>query len=205
MQYVVTEEEAQKAKNPHHIFNLNILLTHLFLALSILKLSVSLAWFLLIPIISTAILFYVRSNGRKKMREGESWFITANWMLVWRRGRILIASYLIALAIVAVFHLFSMIMPSGGLAMNNFSDDGSSTPIFEYIVMFFSGALVFFAVLLTFLQTGISVYDCSQGVIDKKICACVPRDANSNPEKGEFDGTAKGGAKEEAMSEEEVK
>lgn len=198
MQYVVTEEEAQKAKNPHHIFNLNILITHLFLALIILKFGVGLSWLLIIPVISTSLMLFIRFTGRKKMREAKSWFIAANWMLVWRRGRLLILSYLVAIAIVAVFQLFSMMLPAGGLAMNNFSDDGSSTPIIEYIVMFFSGTLVFFAVLLTFLQTGISVYDCSQGIIDKKICACIPRDDTSNAEKGEFNSTAQGIALEDA-------
>lgn len=183
MQYQITDDEAQKSKSPHHIFNINILLTHLFLSLSILKMSVNLAWMILIPLISTAILLYIRANGLKKLKENTSWFIAANWILAWRRGRLLIASYLIAIGIVLIFQLFSMIMPSGGLAMNNFSDDGSSTPIFEYITMFFGGALVFFTVLITFLQTGISVYDCSQGIIDKKIEKFAPRDANSNPEK----------------------
>lgn len=184
MQYQITQSEAHRAKNPHHIFNLNILLTHLFLSLSILKTSGEPLMFILIPLISGLVLGYIYWNGQKK-RQADSWFVAANWVLAWRRGRILLASYIGAIVIVGVYELVQFIMP-GGLAMNNFSDTGGSTPIFEIIAMFFGGALIFFAVLITFLQTGISVYDASKGIIDKKIAQYIPRDENANPEIGEF-------------------
>ncbi|WP_296833446.1 hypothetical protein [Thiomicrospira sp.] len=156
----------------------------MFLSLSILKTSGEPLMFILIPLISVLVLGYIYFNGQKK-RETDSWFIAANWVLAWRRGRILIASYIGAIIIVGAYELVQFIMP-GGLAMNDFSDAGGSTPIFEIITMFFGGALIFFAVLFTFLQTGISVYDASKGIIDKKIAQYIPRDENSNPEIGEF-------------------
>ncbi|WP_029933535.1 hypothetical protein [Thiomicrospira pelophila] len=184
MQYQITESEAHRAKNPHHIFNLNILLTHLFLSLSVLKTSGEPLMFALIPLISVMVLSYVYFHGQKK-RQSDTWYVAANWVLAWRRGRILIASYIAAIVIVGAYELIQFIMP-GGLAMNNFSDTGGSTPIFEIITMFFGGALIFFAVLITFLQTGISVYDASKGIIDKNIARYIPRDEKSNPELGEF-------------------
>lgn len=184
MQYQITESEAHRAKNPHHIFNLNILLTHLFLSLSVLKTSGEPLMFALIPLISVLVLSYVYFHGQKK-RQTDTWYVAANWVLAWRRGRILIASYIGAIVIVGAYELVQFIMP-GGLAMNNFSDAGGSTPIFEVITMFFGGALIFFAVLITFLQTGISVYDASKGIIDKNIAKYIPRDENANPELGEF-------------------
>lgn len=185
MQYQITPSEAHRAKNPHHIFNLNILLTHLFLSLTILKTSGEPLMFILIPLISVLVLSYVYFHGQKK-RQTDSWFVAAHWTLAWRRGRILIASYIAAIIIVGIYGLVQLIMP-GGLAMNDFSDAGGSTPIFEIITMFFSGALIFFTVLFTFLQTGISVYDASKGIVDKNIARYLPRDENSNPELGEFD------------------
>lgn len=185
MQYQVTEDEAQVSKNPHHIFNLNILLTHLFLSLSILKMSLSMWYFILIPGISIAVLSYVYFKGKQKVKT-DSWFVAANWILVWNRGKILIYSYIAAIVIVGLYSLINMIIPSN-FVMNDFSEDGTSTPIFQIITMILSSVMVLVAVIITFLQTGISVFDCSQGVIDKKIAKYLPRDENSNPEIGEYD------------------
>lgn len=185
MQYQITEEEAQRAKNPHHIYNLNIILTHLFLSLTVLKTSGNPVMFILIPLISILVLGYIYLNGQKKIKN-DTWFVAAHWALAWRRGRILIASYIVGLLMVAIYSLVQWIMP-GGMSMNNFADDGSSTPIFQVITMFFGGAVVFFTVLITFLQTGISVYDCSKGIVDKNIAKYLPRDANANAELGEYD------------------
>ncbi len=184
MQYQVSEDESQRAKNPHHIFNLNILLTHLFLSLSILKTSGEPLMFALIPLISIAVLTYIYVHGQKK-RQTDTWFVAAHWTLAWRRGRILIMSYIAAFILVALYNLVHWILP-GGLSMNNFSAEGGSTPIFQVITMFFGAAIIFFTVLITFLQTGISVYDCSKGIVDKNIAKYLPRDAQSNPELGEF-------------------
>lgn len=188
MQYQVTDKEAQLAKNPHHIFNLNILLTHLFLSLTILKTTGEPLMFILIPVISISVLSYIYFRGQQK-RQQDSWFIAAHWTLAWRRGRLLIMSYIAAIAIVLIYSLIQMVMPSG-LAMNDFSDKGTSTPIFQIIVMFFGSAIIFFTVLITFLQTGISVYDCSKGIIDKNIERYIPRTEHSNSELGEYDDKA---------------
>lgn len=195
MQYKVTEKEAQIAKNPHHIFNLNIILTHLFMPLTILK-TAGLIWFLLVPAVSVSVLLYVRFKAKQKLKT-DTWFVAANWELVWRRGKILIMSYLLAVGIVLLYMILDMIIPSN-FTMNNFAEEGASTtPIFQIIVMILSTVLVLIAVIITFFQTGISVFDCSQGVIDKKIANFVPRDENSNEELGEYDDRAKPVAKED--------
>lgn len=191
MQYQVTEEEAQRAKNPHHIYNLNILLTHLFLSLTVLKTTGNPVMFILIPLISIAVLSYIYFRGQQKIKQ-DTWFVAAHWVLAWRRGRILIGSYVVGLTLVAIYSLVQWLMP-GGLSMNNFADDGSSTPIFQIITMFFGGAIVFFTVLITFLQTGISVYDSSKGIVDKNIAKYLPRNEQSNIELGEYDGKASAG------------
>lgn len=185
MQYQVTEDEAQRAKNPHHIYNLNIILTHLFLSLTILKTTGNPVMFILIPLISMSVLAYIYYRGQQKIKQ-DTWFVAAHWVLAWHRGRILIGSYIVGLTLVAIYNLIQWAIP-GGLSMNNFADDGSSTPIFQIITMFFGGAIVFFTVLITFLQTGISVYDCSKGIVDKNIAKYLPRTENANLELGEYD------------------
>ena len=184
MQYQVLDDEAQRAKNPHHIYNLNIILVHLFLSLSILKTTGNMFMFILVPLISIAVLSYIRYKAYQKMRD-DTWFVSAHWMLAWRRGRLLIISYAAAIVLVSIYVLIDWITPSG-MTMNNFAEDGSSTPIFQIITMFFGGAIVFFTVLITFLQTGISVYDAGKGIVDKKMAQYVPRTDSSNAEKGEY-------------------
>jgi ABC-type uncharacterized transport system permease subunit len=184
MQYQVQDDEAQRAKNPHHIYNLNIILVHLFLSLSILKTTGNMLMFILVPLISIAVLSFIRYKAYQKMRD-DTWFVSAHWMLAWRRGRLLIISYAAAIFVVSLYLLLDWITPSG-MTMNNFAEDGSSTPIFQIITMFFGGAIVFFTVLITFLQTGISVYDAGKGIVDKKMANFVPRDYDSNIELGEY-------------------
>lgn len=184
MQYQVQDDEAQRAKNPHHIYNLNIILVHLFLSLSILKTTGNMLMFILVPLISIAVLSFIRYKAYQKMRD-DTWFVSAHWMLAWRRGRLLIISYAAAIFVVSLYLLLDWITPSG-MTMNNFAEDGSSTPIFQIITMFFGGAIVFFTVLITFLQTGISVYDAGKGIVDKKMANFVPRNEHSNAELGEY-------------------
>lgn len=163
--------------------------------LTILK-TAGLIWFLLVPAVSVSVLLYVRFKAKQKLKT-DTWFVAANWELVWRRGKILIMSYLLAVGIVLLYMILDMIIPSN-FTMNNFAEEGASTtPIFQIIVMILSTVLVLIAVIITFFQTGISVFDCSQGVIDKKIANFVPRDENSNEELGEYDDRAKPVAKED--------
>ncbi|VAW48734.1 hypothetical protein MNBD_GAMMA04-2090 [hydrothermal vent metagenome] len=68
----------------------------------------------------------------------------------------------------------------GGMMMNDFSADGSSTPIHEKITMFLSAVIVFFTLLVMFLQEGISVYDAGKGIIDPAITKYIPLGENAN-------------------------
>jgi hypothetical protein len=47
--------------------------------------------------------------------------------------------------------------------------------------------VIFVAVLITFMQTGISVYDAGKGIIDPKIEKFLPRGDDANAELGEGD------------------
>jgi len=181
MHYNVTQQEISAAKLPHHIFNLNVILTHLAASQVVLEIGNGSALnFIMVPVISIMVLSYIYFQSKKLALE-DSWFVAANWTLAWRRGRILIISYAIAITIIVVTTLLGSLL-GGGMMMNDFSTDGSSTPIHEKITMFLSAVIVFFTLLVMFLQEGISVYDAGKGIIDPSITKYLPRDEHSNEE-----------------------
>lgn len=184
MRYEVTAEDKDKAKNPHHIFNINVILTHL--AISQVSLEIGHGnpfYFLLVPLISSLFLGYIYFHG-KKVAANNSWFVGAHWMLAWKRGRNLLIAYGVSITVIVLATLLGNVF-GGGLMMNDFSDDGSSSSIIEKIGLFFGALVVFFTVLYNFLQTGISVYDAGKGIIDPKIEKYHPRTAESNAVLGE--------------------
>lgn len=183
MHYLVTEQETRLAKNPHHIFNLNVIVTHL--AVSQVSLEIGHGnpfYFLLVPAISGLVLAYIYFHGKKVAAE-QTWFVGANWILAWRRGRNLIIAYVVATIIMLLGALLGNLF-GGGLMMNDLSTEGSSTSIVQKISMYFAALSVFVTILYNFLQTGISVYDAGKGIIDAKIEKFHPRDESSNPELG---------------------
>lgn len=184
MHYKVTKQEEHLAKNPHHIFNLNILITHLAFAQVALELGGgSPIYFIMIPIISSMVIAYIYLHGQKVIQT-QSWYVGANWMLAWRRSRNLLISYAVAIVVISLGTLLGHVF-GGGLMMNDFSANDSSTSIVEKIGFFFGAITVFVTVLYNFLQTGISVYDAGKGILDPKIAKYIPRDANANEELGE--------------------
>lgn len=182
MHYQVTENEQHLAKTPHHIFNINIILTHLFFSMIVLEIGDTLE-LLLIPLISSIVIATLYFKAQKKTLT-ESWFVASHWILAWRRGRILLFSYGIAIGMILVYFLIDAIFP-GGFSMNDFSTEGTKTNLGEIITIRFAAVVIFVAVLITFMQTGISVYDAGKGIQDPKIEKFLPRNAQSNAELGE--------------------
>jgi len=182
MHYRVTEDEKRRAKNPHQIFNINIIITHLFMSMIILEIGQSLE-LLLIPIISSLVIAYLYITAKKEAKN-DSWFVASHWMMAWRRCRILLFSYAIAIGMVLIYLVIDQIFP-GGFSMNDFSAEGTQTSLGKVITERFAAVVIFVAVLITFMQTGIAVYEAGNGISNPKIERFLPRDANSNEELGE--------------------
>ncbi|BBP44830.1 hypothetical protein THMIRHAS_02030 [Thiosulfatimonas sediminis] len=188
MRYQVTEQEKHAAKLPHHIFNINVIITHLAISQVALELGGgSPAPFLLVPLISGLVILFLYQRSQLLLAENGSWFVAAHWTQAWRRGRNLLLSYAVATLVITLGVLLGNVF-GGGLMMNDFSAEGSSTSIVEKISLFFGAIVVFFTVLYNFLQTGISVYDAGKGIIDSKIEKFAARNETANPELGEGDG-----------------
>jgi len=183
MQYKINQHEAYAAKTPHHIFNLNIILVHLFIPMIVLEIGSTIEM-LLTPLISSLIIAYIYFHG-KKIAQTETWFIAAHWKLAWKRGKILLYSYAAAGVIIIGYLLIDLIFP-GGMMMNDFSTTDSQTSIGEIIAVRFAATVIFVAVLITFMQTGISVFDAGKGIIDPSIEKLLPRGEGANEVLGEY-------------------
>ena len=181
MHYQVTADEKRRAKTPHHIFNINVIITHLFGAMIILEIGESFE-LLFVPVVSSLVIFYLYSK-QKQVIKNDTWFVTSHWIQAWRRGRVLLFSYAIAIAMVLVYMLIDAIFP-GGFSMNDFSTEGSQTNLGEVITLRFAALVIFVAILITFMQTGISVYEAGSGISNPSIAKVLPRDENSNAELG---------------------
>lgn len=188
MHYQVTEDEKRRAKIPHHIFNINIIITHLFASMIILEIGDTLE-LLLIPVISSLVIAYLYFRRNKAISE-ESWFVASHWFMAWRRGRILLISYAVAIAMVAIYALIDAVFP-GGFSMNDFSTEGGQTNLGEIITIRFAALVIFVAVLITFMQTGIAVYDAGNGISNPAIEKFLPRDESANAELGNGSDEAK--------------
>ena len=181
MHYQVTEDEKRRAKTPHHIFNINVIITHLFGAMIILEIGESFE-LLLVPVVSSLVILYLYTK-RKKVIASDTWFVASHWIQAWRRGRVLLFSYAIAITMVLLYILIDTVFP-GGFSMNDFSTEGTQTSLGEVITLRFAAVVIFVAILITFMQTGIAVYDAGNGISDPKIERLLPRDDNSNMELG---------------------
>lgn len=179
MKYQVTADEKRLAKMPHHLFNINVIITHLFISMIVLEIGQS--WqLLLVPLISSAVILYLFKRQQRSVKE-DSWFVASHWFMAWRRGRILLFSYAIALAMVGLYFLFNTLFP-GGLSMNDFSTEGTQTALGEIITLRFAAVVIFVAVLITFMQTGIAVYDAGNGISNPNVEKFIPRDESANAE-----------------------
>jgi hypothetical protein len=181
MHYQVTEDEKRRAKTPHHIFNINVIITHLFISMIVLEIGQTVE-LLLVPVISSLVIAYLYFK-RKQVIANDTWFVASHWTMAWRRGRILLMSYGIAIAMVLIYTLIDAIFP-GGFTMNDFSTEGTQTNLGEIITLRFAAVVIFVAVLITFMQTGISVYDAGNGISNPAIAKYLPRDENANAELG---------------------
>ncbi len=184
MQYKINQHEAYAAKTPHHIFNLNVILIHLFIPMIVLEIGTSSTELLLTPLLSMMVIAYIYFHG-KKVEQTESWFVAAHWKLAWKRSKVLLYSYVAAGVIIGGYFLIDLIFP-GGMTMNDFSTTDSQTSIGEIIAVRFAATVIFVAVLITFMQTGISVFDAGKGIIDPNIEKLLPRGEDANEELGEY-------------------
>ncbi|MGE0079880.1 MAG: hypothetical protein AB7U81_01135 [Thiohalomonadaceae bacterium] len=109
MQFSVADVERNRAKNPHELFILNLIVFHLLLAPAAIALGIG-AWALLLPVtLSGAVMTYILFRTRRAERR-DPWFVMAHWQITLRRCRLLLIGYAISGGILTLAWLLGMTM-----------------------------------------------------------------------------------------------
>ncbi|NWF38543.1 hypothetical protein F3F96_05305 [Mariprofundus sp. NF] len=104
MNFEISEEEKRRARVPHNLFVLNILLFNLLLTPAAIVLDVGMYGFLIPLLCSLAVIAYIYRRSRKQ----DDWFVEMHWRLSFRRCQFLMIGYVVTALLVAVAWLISL-------------------------------------------------------------------------------------------------
>lgn len=163
------------SKTPHHIFNLNMILVHLFAVVFLFEFHLY-YWFWIIPIISIMIMLsqyaFSRSllSNHKAENEVNNQYVLANWRLVNRHNRIILIGYAIGGSLLSIGYFLS----------NNMTPDPNMGEIVMTIFLYLSGNLMLLTLLVTFVLSSGAVWHASKGEMTRaleKQMITLPADA----------------------------
>jgi hypothetical protein len=88
-QFSVSPAEAKRAKWPHEIFLINLIVNHIFVFVATISLVGSFPLLpALVPIISCCIIGYILFKSKLVYASDETWFVKAHWQICARRNRL---------------------------------------------------------------------------------------------------------------------
>ncbi len=109
MRFDISEQERVKARHPHEIFLINLIVNHILLFVSLIGMATSYPYLLLvIPGISVAILGYLIIRARCSLAT-DPWFVKSHWQLCARRSMF----FIIMLGVMAAA-IVTILLLSGG-------------------------------------------------------------------------------------------
>ncbi|MDG4813140.1 hypothetical protein P8629_08995 [Hydrogenovibrio sp. 3SP14C1] len=152
------------SKTPHHIFNLNMILVHLFAVVFLFEFHLY-HWFWIIPVISIMIMLsqYAFSRSLLSEQKGEEdvnkQYVLANWKLVNRHNRNILIGYIIGGTLLSLGYFLS----------NNMTHDPNMSQIIMTIFLYLSGNLMLLILLVTFVLSSGAVWHASKGEMTKAL------------------------------------
>ncbi len=109
MKYEVSAADLKKAKWPHEVFLINLIVNHVLLFVSLLGLASSYPLLLLVvPAISVVVLAYTLL-GARRAHTTESWYVFCHWQIAAQRSRF----FMLMLAIMAAVILLVLLVSGG--------------------------------------------------------------------------------------------
>ncbi len=109
MKFEIPEEERVKARHPHEIFLINLIVNHILLFVSLMGMATSYPYLMLIiPAISLGVLSYLIIRARRSLNV-DPWFVKAHWQLCAKRSRF----FILMLGIMAAAVILVLLVSGG--------------------------------------------------------------------------------------------
>lgn len=159
LQTTLDYTQKSRAKTPHNIFNINIILVHLFTLIILFELRL-MYLFWLIPLISISIMafqYYYRNTllANAKNDPEAHWYVTANWALAIRHNRILFIAYLVC----------GSIFLTGYTIATSMTTDPNMSNISMMIFLYLSGMLMLLTLVVTFVLSSGALWHTNKGEV----------------------------------------
>lgn len=145
-------DQKKSSRTAHNIFNLNIILVHLFGVVLLFELNL-IPWLWLVPACSLSIMLFQYRHLKqlvsiKDTPNSPHWYIISNWALAVRHNRIVFTAYLITGSIFLI----------GYTLTNVFTTDPNMGKIGMMIFMYLSGNLLLAAIVVTFVLSSGAIW-----------------------------------------------
>ena len=99
----ISPEETKRAKWPHEIFLINLIVNHVFVFLATVSVVKTFPLMpLLIPTISCCIIGYILVKSRQVAASNEIWFVKSHWQICARRNRFFLILLSVPCAVTAI-------------------------------------------------------------------------------------------------------
>jgi hypothetical protein len=99
----ISPEEAKRAKWPHEIFLINLIVNHVFVFLATVSVASTFPLVpLLIPIISCCIIGYLLVKSKQVAASNETWFVKSHWQICARRNRFFLILLAVPMSVTAL-------------------------------------------------------------------------------------------------------
>ncbi|GAB6071187.1 hypothetical protein JCM30760_22840 [Thiomicrorhabdus hydrogeniphila] len=163
VQTTLNSDQIKQAKTPHNIFNLNIILVHLFTVVILFELNL-IHWLWIIPIASLSIMLFQYFYGKSlflnlKENPESHWYVAANWALAIRHNRIIFMAYLIC----------GSIFLTGYIISSSLTTDPNMSNISMMIFLYLSGNLMLLTLVVTFVLSSGALWHTNKGEITRAL------------------------------------
>lgn len=161
MSELVTLDYNQKkqARTAHNIFNLNIILVHLFGVVILFELHL-IHWFWVIPFLSISIMLFQYHHWKKLFSNHEAhWYVVSNWGLAVKHNRIVFIAYLVC----------GSIFLAGYTVTNSLASDPNMGKIGMMVFLYLSGNLMLISLVVTFVLSSGAVWHTNKGEVTRAL------------------------------------
>lgn len=160
---IIDYNQKNLSKTPHNIFNMNIIVFHLFALVILFEFNL-LHWFWLIPAISLTIMlsqymYWKSLLSSAELSKQQHWYVVANWSLAIRHNKIVFIAYLICGSIFLI----------GYSVTSGMTNDPNMSNIGMMIFLYLSGNLMLISLVVTFVLSSGAIWHTNKGEVTRTL------------------------------------